>query len=91
MEDDDDIDKLSEQQNGNIGIQETETTDTTMTDNDQSTASTQQQQQQQQQQETTTIRNTISTTAGDFSHQFHIQPKSSKTTNNSTPTGVRRQ
>jgi hypothetical protein len=85
MEDDEDIDKLSEQQDGNIGIQETETTDTTMTDNDQSTASTQ---QQQPQQETTTIRNTISTTAGDFNHQFNIQPKISETTN-STPTGVR--
>jgi hypothetical protein len=93
MEDDEDIDKMSEQQNGNIGLQETETTDTTMTDNDQSTASTQQQQQQQQQQsqqETTRIRNTISTTAGDFDQQFNIQPKSSETTN-STPTGVRRQ
>jgi hypothetical protein len=91
MDDDEDIDKMSEQRNGNIGIQETETKDTTMTDNDQSTASTQQQQQQQQsQQETTRIRNTISTTAGDFNHQFNIQPKISETTN-STPTGVRRQ
>jgi hypothetical protein len=85
MEDDEDIDKMSEQQNGNIGLQQTETTDTTMTDNAQSTASTQQQQQQQSQQETTRIRNTISTTAGDFNQQFNIQPKSSKTTN-STPT-----
>jgi hypothetical protein len=89
MEDDEDIDRMSEQRNRNIGIQETETKDTTMTDNDQSTASTQQQQQQSQQ-ETTRIRNTISTTAGDFNQQFNIQPKSSETTN-STPTGVRRQ
>jgi hypothetical protein len=88
MEDDEDIDKMSEQQNGNIGLQETETTDITMTDNAQSTASTQQQQQSQQ--ETTRIRNMISTTAGDFNQQFNIQPKSSETTN-STPTGVRRQ
>jgi hypothetical protein len=87
MEDDEDINKLSEQRNGNTRIQETETTDTTMTDNDKSTASTQHQQQPQQ--ETTTIWNTISTTAGDFNHQFNIQQKSSKTTN-STPTGVRR-
>jgi hypothetical protein len=70
MEDDENIDKMSEQRNGNIRIQEIATTDTTMTDNNQSTASTQQQQQSQQ--ETTIIRNTISTTAGDFNHQFNI-------------------
>jgi hypothetical protein len=88
MEDDEDMDKMSEQRNGNIGLQETETTDTTMTDNAQSTASTHQQQQSQQ--ETTRIRNTISTTAGDVNQQFNIQPKRNETTK-STPTGVRRQ
>jgi hypothetical protein len=83
MENDEDIDKMLEQQDGNIEIQETEMTDTTMTDNGQSTTSKQQQ--------PTISRNTILTTAGDFNHQFNIQTKSIETTNNSTPTGVNRQ
>jgi hypothetical protein len=66
-------------------------TDTTMTDIDQSSTGKQQQQQQQQQQQTTTSRNTISTTAGDFTHQFNIQPGNNDKTTTSTPTGVNRQ
>jgi hypothetical protein len=87
MEDDEDIDEISEQQDGIMEIKETEMTDTTMTDKDQSTTC----KQQQQQQETTISRNTISTTAGDFNHQFNMRTKSNETTNNSTPTGAKRQ
>jgi hypothetical protein len=83
MEEDADIEEMSEQQDGNIEIQAAEMKDTTMADSDQSTT--------RKQQETTISRNTISTTAGDFTHQFNIQMKSTDTTNINSPTGVNRQ
>jgi hypothetical protein len=87
MEDNEDIVEMSQQQDRNIEIRETEMNDITMTDNEQPTTS----KQQQQQQETTISRNTMSTTAGDFTHPFNIQPNSTDTANTSTPTGVHRQ
>jgi hypothetical protein len=86
MEEDEDIEEMSEQHDGNIETQVAAMKDTTMVDSDQSTT-----RKQQQQQETTISRNTISTTAGNFNYQFNIQTKSTNTTNISTPTGVHRQ
>jgi hypothetical protein len=86
MEEDEGTDEMPEQHDGIMEKQETAMTDTIMTDIDQPTTS-----KQQQQQETTTSRNSISTTAGDFDHQFNIQPGNNNTATTSTPTGVNHQ
>jgi hypothetical protein len=79
MEEDEDNDALPELNNRN-----TEIIDITTTDNEHTTPGI------QEQEETTISRNTISTTEGDFNHQFNIQTPKTKT-NDSTPSGVNRQ
>jgi hypothetical protein len=79
MEEDEDNDAILESKDRN-----TEIIDITITDNEHTTTGI------QEQEETTTSRNTISTTAGDFNHQFKIQTPGTNT-NDSTPSGVNRQ
>jgi hypothetical protein len=79
MEEDEDNDAIPESKDRN-----TEIIDITMTDNEHTTTGI------QEQKETTISRYTISTTAGDFSHQFNMQTPRTNT-NDSTPSGVNRQ
>jgi hypothetical protein len=79
MEEDEDNNEITESKDRN-----TEIIDTTMTDNEHTTTGL------QEQEETTTSRNTTSTTAGDFNHQFKLHTTRTNM-NTNTPTGVNRQ